>query len=167
MDDNSLAHTKWNCKYHVVFAPIQGNGDAENNGTVINITGGSITSTFTDDKGGYHAIYVPQNGEMNISGGTITSAGTAIEAKGGTLTISGGTIITTATSTSHVPNPSGGSTRGYALAVVNNSGYSGAQVTVSGGSITGPIAILDDDNDIANNNSTLTINGNAYTVYHE
>ena len=21
MDENSLAHTKWNCKYHVVFAP--------------------------------------------------------------------------------------------------------------------------------------------------
>ena len=21
MDVNSLAHTKWNCKYHVVFAP--------------------------------------------------------------------------------------------------------------------------------------------------
>ena len=21
MDDNSLAHTKWNCKYHIVFAP--------------------------------------------------------------------------------------------------------------------------------------------------
>lgn len=21
MDDNSLAHTKWRCKYHIVFAP--------------------------------------------------------------------------------------------------------------------------------------------------
>lgn len=21
MDSNSLAHTKWNCKYHIVFAP--------------------------------------------------------------------------------------------------------------------------------------------------
>ena len=21
MDNNSLAHTKWNCKYHIVFAP--------------------------------------------------------------------------------------------------------------------------------------------------
>ena len=21
MDDNSLAHTQWNCKYHIVFAP--------------------------------------------------------------------------------------------------------------------------------------------------
>ncbi len=21
MDDESLAHTKWNCKYHIVFAP--------------------------------------------------------------------------------------------------------------------------------------------------
>ncbi|MEY8389746.1 IS200/IS605 family transposase, partial [Lachnospiraceae bacterium 45-W7] len=21
MDVNSLAHTKWNCKYHIVFAP--------------------------------------------------------------------------------------------------------------------------------------------------
>ena len=22
IDSNSLAHTKWNCKYHIVFAPI-------------------------------------------------------------------------------------------------------------------------------------------------
>ena len=21
-DNNSLAHTKWNCKYHIVFAPV-------------------------------------------------------------------------------------------------------------------------------------------------
>ncbi|MBQ7037118.1 MAG: transposase, partial [Clostridia bacterium] len=21
IDNNSLAHTKWNCKYHIVFAP--------------------------------------------------------------------------------------------------------------------------------------------------
>jgi len=21
MDSNSLAHTRWNCKYHIVFAP--------------------------------------------------------------------------------------------------------------------------------------------------
>ena len=21
MDNNSLAHTKWNCKYHIVFTP--------------------------------------------------------------------------------------------------------------------------------------------------
>ena len=21
MDNNSLSHTKWNCKYHIVFAP--------------------------------------------------------------------------------------------------------------------------------------------------
>ncbi|MBQ8742651.1 MAG: IS200/IS605 family transposase, partial [Clostridia bacterium] len=21
MDNNSLAHTSWNCKYHIVFAP--------------------------------------------------------------------------------------------------------------------------------------------------
>ena len=35
MDNNSLAHTKWNCKYHIVFAPkyrcqiIYGNYKAE------------------------------------------------------------------------------------------------------------------------------------------
>lgn len=159
----STLNTAGNLTSNWKYAPIQGNGEDANNGTVINITGGSITSTFTDDKGGYHAIYVPQNGEMNISGGTITSAGTAIEAKGGTLTISGGTISTSATSTSHVPNNNGGSTRGYALAVVNNSGYSGAQVTVSGGTINGPIEILDDDGEPTNNNSTLEITGGEFS----
>ena len=31
-DINSLAHSKWNCKYHVVFAPeISPNGDIQAN----------------------------------------------------------------------------------------------------------------------------------------
>lgn len=145
-------NTAGNLTSEGVYATIQGNGMAINDGTVINITGGSVTSTKR------HTIYVPQNCEMNITGGEISSAGTAIEAKGGTLTISGGTISTSATSTSHVPNGNGGSAVGYALAVIDNAGYSGAQVTVSGGTFDGPVALLDDDSDATNNNASLIIN---------
>ena len=141
------------------FAAIQGNGNVSSNETVINITGGKVIATLA----GYHAIYVPQNVQMNISGGEISSAGTAIEAKGGTLTISGGTISTSASSTSHVPNSNGGSAVGYALAVIDNAGYSGALVTISGGTFNGPVALLDDDANVENNTSSLSITGGTFS----
>ena len=83
------------------------------------------------------------------------------------MTINGGTFTATEVTPSHYASGGGTSTKGYALSVINNSGYSGAQVTVNGGTITGPVAILDDDSITNNNNSTLTINGNTYTVYSE
>ena len=64
---------------------IAGNGNGQNNGTTINIEGGTLTSE--NDV----AIYHPQDGVMTVSGGTITGQD-GIQMIGGKLNITGGTI---------------------------------------------------------------------------
>ena len=54
-------------------------------GTVINISGGTVTSKLTS------AIYQPQAGSINVTGGTITGYD-GIQMKSGTLIMSGGTL---------------------------------------------------------------------------
>ena len=70
------------------FCAIQGSGANDNATTVINIKGGSVTHK-TDV-----AIYQPQAGTLNISGGTITGT-TAVYVKAGLLDVTGGTIVAT------------------------------------------------------------------------
>ena len=64
---------------------IAGNGNGQNNGTTINIEGGTLTSE--NDV----SIYHPQDGVMTVSGGTITGQD-GIQMVGGELNITGGTI---------------------------------------------------------------------------
>ena len=68
---------------------ISGNGtnnDTEDcGGTVINISGGTLTSKMTS------AIYQPQAGTIEITGGTVTGYD-GIQMKAGTLIMSGGTL---------------------------------------------------------------------------
>ena len=68
---------------------ISGNGSKTKN-SVITITGGTITSKENA------AIYHPQTGELNITGGTITGA-IGIVARQGTINVDGGTINATGT----------------------------------------------------------------------
>ena len=112
---------------------ISGNGtvnDSENNGgTVINITGGTITSP------GDAAIYQPQNGVLNISGGTITGK-TGIYQKSGQLNITGGTINGTGDAVTYAPTGDGSKSTGDGV-VIDNCGYPGGAPTasISGGTI--------------------------------
>ena len=67
---------------------IESNGSADNyysGYTIINITGGNLTSDGV-------AIFHPQKGELNITGGTITGA-TGIVLRGGELNISGDAVV--------------------------------------------------------------------------
>ncbi len=67
---------------------ISGNGTSGDGGYEININGGTITAT-----GDQAAIYHPNTGELNISGGTIASdTASAIVVKSGSTEITGGTI---------------------------------------------------------------------------
>lgn len=109
---------------------ISGNGTAGYGGTLIQIDGGVIS-------GDAEALYIPQNGVVNITGGTITGP-TAIEIKSGELNVSGGTISGTG---DYVETPSlvgGYSTdTGDAIFVNPVSGYIGdIDVNISGGTIT-------------------------------
>lgn len=110
---------------------IQSNGSEEYAGkTVINITGGELTSD--DDV----AIFHPQNGELNISGGTVSGA-TAIYMRSGSLTVSGNAVIK-ATGAKYEGYPeSGYAVTGDAI-VIRNSNYPGGapEPDITGGTIS-------------------------------
>ena len=111
---------------------IQGNGSKDN--TKITITGGSVS-------GYYAAIYHPQGGELNISGGELTGW-TGVVVKGGTVNISGGTISGTGAADTYRPVSSGYVDTGDALYVehydssTNSENYGTPVVTVTGGTFT-------------------------------
>lgn len=110
---------------------IQGNGSRDN--TEINISGENTIITGKDA-----AIYHPQGGKLNISGGTITGE-TGIVVKGGVVTISGGTINGTGAYTAYAPESSGYNGTGDALYVehydnsTDSGNYGTPVVTVTGG----------------------------------
>lgn len=108
------------------YAVIQGNGT--DSGSIINITGGSITGDMP--------IYQPQKGVLNISGGTITGS-TPIYVKAGEVNISGGKFIATGEAVPYTYNGNGGNSTGDAL-VVDFCDYPGGMptVTITGGEFT-------------------------------
>lgn len=110
---------------------IQSNGSENYAGkTVINITGGELTSD--DDV----AIFHPQNGELNISGGTVSGA-TAIYMRSGSLNVSGDAVIK-ATGAKNEGYPESGYTATGDAIVIRSSNYpGGAPVpSITGGTIS-------------------------------
>ena len=131
---------------------IQGNGSKDN--TEINISGENTIITGKDA-----AIYHPQGGKLNISGGTITGS-TGIVVKGGEVTISGGTINGTGAYTAYAPVSSGYQGTGDALYVehydnsTDSGNYGTPVVTVTGGTFNStnahPIASYANPNNASN-----------------
>ena len=105
------------------YSAIQGSGN--NDGTVINVLGGSIT-TVNDI-----AIYQPQNGKLNISGGVITGT-TAVYVKAGTVNITGGKLVANGDKTDYTVNNNGCNATGDAL-VIDNYYETAPVVTITGG----------------------------------
>lgn len=127
-------------------AVISGNGTVNNTtdygGTTINITGGTIIGHVTAE--GYIAcgIYHPQDGILNISGGTIYAVnGVGVLIRAGTANITGGDVVSTGNSQGHVGDSSVTVPSG-ALVLDSKSAYPGADadaefmVTISGGELT-------------------------------
>lgn len=109
-------------------AAICGNGNTDAGGTVINIANGAAV-TSDDDV----AIYHPQKGTLNISGGTVTGT-TAVYVKSGTLNISGGTLIGNGTKYDYASRPSGATATGDALVIENCNTPGGTPVvSITGG----------------------------------
>jgi hypothetical protein len=92
----------------------------------VNVIGGKITSDVI-------AIYQPQSGSLNISGGIITGS-TAVYAKSGTTNITGGTLIGNGEKVDYTYHGSGANATGDAL-VIDNCGYPGGtpEVSITGG----------------------------------
>lgn len=102
--------------------------------TTVNITGGSVKSTFK----GMGAIYQPQDGTINISGGLI-EAGDCVVLRKGTLNVTGGTLNATGPIDEAHYNTGGPDTSGSAIYVEVNPPYSegsDVKVSITGGTIT-------------------------------
>ena len=102
-------------------AAISGNGTDTTTGTIINIESGAVL--YAEN---YYAVYHPQNGTLNINGGTITGQG-GIQMCAGTLNITGKPVVTALNT--HQPGTVDGSDGaildGAAVSLVSRPGYKG------------------------------------------
>ncbi len=82
-------------------------------------------------------IYQPNDGKLNISGGTITSkVNSAVEIRAGRANISGGELSSSG-SYSVTPNGNGTTVTGAAVAVSQHSTKKAIEVTITGGTFSG------------------------------
>lgn len=114
-------------------------GNGSRNTTEITIKGGTISGANTAD--GATGIFHPQDGTLNVSNGTISGA-TGIEMRAGKLNVTGGNIKSTATELTTSANNSGTTISGAAVAV-SQQGTKSLNVTISGGTLTGPNALYE------------------------
>lgn len=140
-------------------AAISGNGTYH--GTKINITGGSVTT----GAGGL-AIYHPQDGILNISGGTV-KGGTGIEMRSGTLNVTGGTIEAIDSFGAPVANGSGSTAEGVAIAVSQHATNLPINVSITGGTIKatgadGKALYAYDVQSPGGDNSTINVSGGNF-----
>lgn len=133
------------------FATISGNGNPGNEVNSISIVGGNVTHVS------YIAIYVPQTGVFNISGGEITGT-SALYVKSGTLNISGGKLTATSEHEDYVYSGNGAHFAGDAL-IIDACGYPGGNPVVN---ITGGTFEVTDTN--AHGIAYYSYNGNTATI---
>lgn len=145
---------------------VGGNGTYDskerNDGTIINVYGGTI------DGGAYNAgIYQPQDGTLNISGGTISGCA-GLDIKAGTVNITGGTIKADnnhySSDASALGVKDGANAVNCALAIVEKNGYNygyKVNVTISDGTFTGAVKVLRSSG-AANNQYQLSIKGGSF-----
>lgn len=110
---------------------LAGNGSSGNGDYTFNIYEGSeLVST------GASAIYHPNAGELNITGGTITGT-TAVYQKSGELNITGGELVATGSAADYTYNGNGCNATGDTL-VIDNCGYPGGVpvAEITGGTFT-------------------------------
>ena len=139
-------------------------GNGAKDGTLIEISGGTLTSH--EDV----AIYHPHDGTLEISGNTEISGTSGIEMRSGTLTISGTPRITaTGTYDGAVENDNGPTTSGVAIAVSpyeeSDQGNRTIRVSISGnGSFTGDVAFMQaNPNEAQNVKYDFSITGGSFT----
>ena len=108
---------------------VSGNGDNNTQNSVIDIQGGKLISTAD------YAVYLPQSGTTNITGGTIYGAAGGVSIQRGNLNISGNALITSK-GTGDTGNWGDG-TGGQGCAALNvNAKYGDCIVSISGSTLT-------------------------------
>lgn len=140
---------------------ISGNGSAGFTATEITINDGA---TITSENN--VAVYHPQVGTLTVKAATITGRG-GIEIKSGTANVNvAGANIKATGSVDHTGNNDGTSSRGYAIAVVENPGYIGApSAVIQNGDFVGAMGILKDGEVSAEEKKgNLAISAGSFTV---
>ncbi len=108
---------------------ISGNGNRHNTAVIIN--SGTLSAYQTNNNS---AIYHPQDGTLEINGGTFTGYNTAIEMRAGTLTLNGGTFTATGKPLSTGANGSGSTVVGAAIAISQHSTDKNVALEIPAGS---------------------------------
>ena len=142
---------------------ISGNGSAGFTETEITINDGATIISENNV-----AVYHPQAGTLTVKAATITGRG-GIEIKSGTANVDvAGANIKATGSVDHTGNNDGTSSRGYAIAVVENSGYKGApSAVIQNGDFVGAMGILNDNDGEASaeeKKGSLEIHAGSFTV---
>lgn len=158
-------------------AVVAGNGTnnatTKYGGTIINITGGMLIGHITTPDYIACGIYHPQQGQLNISGGTIyADEGLGILMRGGKLDMTGGKIFATANerATGKVGDSKvlvGGSAVLYDL----QSGYydgNNVEITLKGGEFSSSanvpiVSVSADENSLAEAGKRVSISGGYFT----
>ena len=139
---------------------ISGNGSAGFTATEITINDGA---TITSENN--VAVYHPQAGTLTVKAATITGRG-GIEIKSGTANVNvAGANIKATGNVDHTGNNDGTSSRGYAIAVVENPGYKGKpSAVIQNGNFVGAMGILSDGDVSADAKGNLEIHAGSFTV---
>lgn len=138
-------------------AVLAGNGTTGRGGYTINVTGGTLIGRITTSGYVSCGIYHPNDGTVNVSGGTIISTnGAGIVARAGTTNITGGTI--SALGDSATEGKVGDSrvvvtTSGVVLDL--DAGYPGAEI--ENGKATNAQVNISGDPDISGNASAVSV----------
>lgn len=121
-------------EYYGVSGNGTNNASINNGGTIINVYDGANITHRNNSDG--VAVYQPQNGTLNVYGGTMTGI-VGIQICSGTVNISGGDITATGNNklTDYTHTGDGNVVDGAALSIINRSGgYEGKiNVNVTGG----------------------------------
>ena len=146
---------------------VSGNGTtsgANHGGTVINVNGGTITST-----GGGVGIFHPQAGTLTVNGGTITGYD-GIQMKSGTLVVNGG-VITGDGKKGAIGSSNGNDETGAAVSIISVGGESGSYAGNINATFNGGTLISEQENAIFEAQAdgavtkfeSLTITGGTFT----
>lgn len=133
---------------------ISGNGTRHN--TDITINGGTVEGTNGT------GIYHPQDGALEVNGGSVIGLNSAIELRSGELTISDGTFISKANVYEEEPNGSGTTVSGTAIAVSQHTTKKDIKVTITGGTFRGQKAFVETNVQGKPKNIILAINGGTF-----